>query len=147
MFAHAHLPCSCNNHVDIRLIKFIVFIIICLFIIKMSAHNNHSIGYGPSGTRSRLYFTGNPVDYKVWETRFTNYLYTVDKEVHNALMPAIAGQANGDNFDEKNRRAYAELVQVLDEKSLMLIMNDNTDDGRSAWNRVKSYPKPHRPQF
>ena len=35
---------------------------------------------------------------------------------------------------QKNRWAYAEFVQVFDELSLQLIMNDSKDKGRDALN-------------
>jgi len=92
-----------------------------------SAHS--STGYGP---RSRIQYDGNSESYKIWETRFINYLYTLDTAVHKAILPLPSGKTDDTDFDTKNRRAYAELVQVLDEKSLQLIMNDAEDHGRNA---------------
>jgi hypothetical protein len=100
---------------------------------------NHATGYGPSHSRSRLYFTGDANTFKIWETRFVNYIYTLDKGVHKALLPKVQGTDDDDDYADKNRRAYAELVQVLDEKSLMLIMNDNENDGRNAFKTLKSH--------
>jgi len=48
--------------------------------------------------------------FQIWETRFTNYLYTIDK----GLYEAIAGIQEGEHFADNNRRTYAKLVQVLD---------------------------------
>ena len=64
-------------------------------------------GYGP---RARISFNGDPEYFPIWETRFINYLYMVDKGVYNA----ITGDDDDDDYEEKNRRAYAELVQALD---------------------------------
>ena len=86
-----------------------------------------STGYGP---RNGLYFDGNPARYTIWETRFTNYLYALDKATHKAILPKEEGKDNDANFDEKNQRSYAELVQVLDERSLLLVMHGATDNGR-----------------
>ena len=89
-------------------------------------------GYGP---RTRIYFNGDPESFTVWETRFTNYLYTVDKGVYDA----ITGNEEGDDFAEKNRKAYAELVQVLDERSLQLIISDTANNGREAFKVLKNH--------
>ena len=89
-----------------------------------------STGYGPSA-RSRLYFDGNQQSYTIWETRFINYLYTQDRAVYKAILPKGDDDDDSD-FPTKNRTAYAELVQVLDERSLQLIMNDAKDNGRDA---------------
>lgn len=88
-----------------------------------------STGYGP---RSRLYYDGDPNKYQIWETRFLSFLFTQDKAFHKAILPKATGVEDDTDFDEKNKTAYAELVQVLDERSLMLIMNDAPHDGRAA---------------
>ena len=100
---------------------------------------NNPTGYGPSHGRSRLYFTGNSEDFKIWETRFTNYIYTLDRGVYKALLPPAASEREDEDFTEKNRRAYAELVQVLDERSLMLIITDNANDGRAAFKTLRAH--------
>ena len=100
----------------------------------MSLQSIHSTGYGPR----RLYFNGDPNSYTIWETRFVNYLYTLDKGVHKAILPG--GEEDDDrDFDEKNRRAYAELVQTLDERSLQLIMHDATNNGREALKILRNH--------
>ena len=102
--------------------------------------NNHATGYGPSATsRSRLYFSGQAEDFKIWETRFINYIYTLDKGVYKAILPSEEGVADDEDYSDKNRRAYAELVQVLDERSLMLIIHENNGDGRAAFKTLKSH--------
>ena len=81
-------------------------------------------GYGPSATsRSRLYFSGQADDFKIWEIRFVNYLYTLDKGVYKAFLPHVEGVA----------------VQVLDGRSLMLILHENNGDGRAAFKTLKSH--------
>ena len=59
----------------------------------------------------------------------------MDKGVYNA----ITGEEKDDDFEEKNRRVYAELVQALDERSLQLIMKDSPDDGRPGFNILKQH--------
>jgi len=95
-----------------------------------------STGYGP---RARLYFDGKPETFPTWEIRFTNCLYTLDKGIHKAIVQPVTGVDDDDDFVVKNKRAYAELVQVLDERSLQLIMSDAPDDGRNALKILKAH--------
>ena len=63
-------------------------------------------------------------------------MYTLDKGLHKATLPA---DGDDDDFDTKNKFAYAELVQVLDERSLQLIINDARDSGRDALKVLRSH--------
>ena len=105
--------------------------------LQSMASTTHSPGYGPSGQRNILYFDGNPVSYPIWETRFLNYLYTWDNKLHKAISPKIEN-CDSDVAD-KNSMAYAELVQVLDEKSLLLFITDAADDGRIALDILRKH--------
>jgi len=96
----------------------------------------HSTGYGPSGFKRRLLFDGDSNNFSIWETRSTSYLYTQDEGEHTALLPK-EGEDNAADFNKRNKRAYAELVQVLDEKSFQLVMRDAKDDGRRAFKILK----------
>ena len=89
----------------------------------MSANNHNLTGYGP---RSRLLFDGDERNYETWEVRFLGYLHL------NGLKSTILTSASGTPDAAKNEKAYSELVQVLDERSLSLIMRDATDDGATA---------------
>ena len=82
---------------------------------RQSKRQQPPTGYGP---RSRLYFDGEMESYNIWETRFINYLYTTDKGMHKAILSLPTDGEDDTDFADKNRRAYAELVQVLDERSL-----------------------------
>jgi hypothetical protein len=75
----------------------------------------------------------------MWETRFTSYLYTLDKGVHKAILPPQEHVDDDADFDAKNRWAYAELVQVLDERSLQIIMADSPNDGRNSLKTLKQH--------
>jgi len=99
-------------------------------------HNHNSTGYGP---RSRLYFNGEMNTYNIWETRFTNYLYTLDATLLKAILPKVSETADDGDFADKNRRAYAELTQVLDERSLEMIMTDCKDNGREALKTLRQH--------
>ena len=111
----------------------------CLFtlentpnIMATSDRQGFLTGYGP---RSRICFNGDAESFQIWETRFTNYLYTIDK----GLYEAITGNQEGEHFADNNRRAYAELVQVLDEQSLQLVMHDTANNGREAFRILKQH--------
>ncbi|XP_028310197.1 uncharacterized protein LOC114467885 [Gouania willdenowi] len=95
-----------------------------------------STGYGPrkdvGGRWSRLCFDGDEKNYELWETKFLAHLRLL------SLKSTIINEAPSDDEEgaeadaEKNEDAYAELIQVLDDKSLSLVMRDATDDGRKA---------------
>ena len=95
----------------------------------------NSTGYGPR----RAIFTGDIATYNIWETRFINYLYTLDENLVTAIEPKVDGNDDHEQFPKHNRRAYAELTQVLDEKSLELIMTDRKNDGRAALKVLRSH--------
>ena len=83
-------------------------------------------GYGPSHAH-RLYFDGNEEKYELWEVKFKAYLCT------RKLLSVVTGQREETaNFRKRNQKVYAELVQVLDDKSLSLIIRDAADDGKRA---------------
>lgn len=108
--------------------------------------STNSTGYGPSHYRNRIFFDGDANNFAIWQTRFTSFLYTLDEGVHTALLPKVESKADATDFNKKNMRAYAELAQVLDEKSLQLIMRDAPNDGRLAYkilcNHYASTEKP-----
>ena len=97
------------------------------------ASAEQSTGYG---LRRQLMFSGNPQDFIIWETRFTNYLYTKDIKIYKAILP---DEDEGTGHADSNRMAYAELVQALDERSLQLIMTDAANDGRKALKLLKEH--------
>ncbi|XP_067930528.1 uncharacterized protein [Watersipora subatra] len=97
---------------------------------------NTSTGYGP---RNHLFYSSNPTDYQMWETRFTNYLYTLDIKLYKAALPKEDSVQDEEDFHISNRRTYAELVQVLDERSLQLIMANAANDGRKALRVLRQY--------
>lgn len=93
-------------------------------------------GYGPSkefGSRwNRLYFDGDEKNYELWETKFLAHLRLLDLK-STILSEAPDEDAQGAEEDaSKNEEAYAVLIQVLDDKSLSLVMRDAADDGRKA---------------
>lgn len=65
-------------------------------------------------------------NYELWETKFLGHLRLL------GLKAAILSVDEDEEDREKNEEAYAELIQVLDDKSLSLIMREAADDGRKA---------------
>lgn len=88
-------------------------------------------GYGP---RSRLYFDGDETKFELWEVKFLGYLRL------QKLLPVLECQDGAVNAD-KNADLFAELVQVLDDKSLNLVMRDAEKDGRKAIKILRDHYK------
>ena len=87
-------------------------------------------GYGPHSNGNRLYFDGDSNKFELWETKFTGYLSVIK----------VSEVLTADNPDPtKNARAYAELVQILDDTSLTLIMRDAKNDGKKAMDILRDH--------
>ena len=94
--------------------------------------NPMSIGYGP---RARLLFDGDENQYDLWEVRFLGYLQLQG-------LKSVVNHLTDDTIDaDKNEKVFSEMIQVFDEKSLCLIMNDAADDGRAALKILRSHYK------
>lgn len=65
-------------------------------------------------------------------------IHTQNEGVHTAILLKKEGEENAADFN-KNMRAYAELVQVLDGKSLQLLMRDAENDGRKPFKILKEH--------
>ena len=78
-------------------------------------------GYGPS----RLMFDGDENNYEMFEIKFMGHL-------HRLKLKAELKKEDGEIDPQKNEDIFAELVQVLDDRSLALIMRDAKDDGKKA---------------
>ncbi|XP_077357483.1 uncharacterized protein LOC144032098 [Festucalex cinctus] len=97
-------------------------------------------GYGPSsrygkdfGSRwNRLCFDGDEKNYELWETKFLAHLRLLDLKNTILSEPPDADMDDADEDTSKNEEAYAVLIQLLDDKSLSLVMRDAADDGRKA---------------
>jgi len=84
-----------------------------------------SIGYGPSGRWNRLFFDGDADKFEQWEIKFMGYM-----KIKN-LKSVIT--AEGEAIDEdKNEHIFAELIQLIDDRSLALVMREAKDKGREA---------------
>ena len=79
-----------------------------------------STGYRP---RTRLLFDGDERKYGLWEAKFCGYLHTLKLKSELEKNPPNA---------DKNADIYAELIQLLDDRSLALIMRDARDNRKKA---------------
>ena len=86
------------------------------------------IGYGPNKS---LHFSGDVEAFELWAIKFKAYLRL------NKLYKTLTTETEGD--EEKNAELYATLVQVLDDKSLNLIIRDAEDDGRKAFEILQDH--------
>ena len=91
-----------------------------------------STGYGPRNaklmrllfdgddTKYELWearFDGDDTKYELWEARFLGYLQTL--KLKETIVPS-----DNEPDEAKNEECYAELIQLLDDKSLPLVMRD-----------------------
>ena len=83
--------------------------------------NNMPTGYGPRS----LYFDGDVEKYELWEVKFLGHL-----RLQNLLHVISDSTADVDSDD--NAKVFAELLLVLDERSLSLIIRDAKDDFKKA---------------
>ena len=87
--------------------------------------NDPSRGYGPSPAQ-RLCFDGDDSKYKQWEIKLLSYMRIKD------LRDGIDPDSDVLVSQDKKERAFAELVQFLDDRSLNLVMADANEDGKAA---------------
>ena len=97
-----------------------------------TSHTMTSTGY--ELRTNRLYFNGDENIYDLWEVKFIAYLRT--QKLHNVLDADDQVDAN------KNADLYAELVQVLDDRSLSLVMREAKNNGRKAFQILRDHYKP-----
>jgi len=91
-------------------------------------------GYGPSASasaRTRLFFDGDEKKYELWEVKFLGFMRL--QKLHSVFV------GNEPPSEEKNAEAFAELIQVIDDRSLSLIIRDAMDDGRKALEILREY--------
>ena len=79
-------------------------------------------------------FTGDEQYYDIWEVRFLGYMAL------QGLKETIL-QSSTTVDSTKNKKAYAEVVMLLDEQSLSMIMTDAIDDGRKALEILRDHYK------
>lgn len=101
-------------------------------------------GYGPSkefGNRwNRLCFDGEEKNYELWETKFLAHLRLLGlKSIILGEASAVDDEGAEEEDDSKNEEAYAVLIQLLDDKSMSLVMREAADDGRKALQILRNH--------
>lgn len=81
---------------------------------------------------SQLLFDGSEDKYELWETRFLGHLHM--RKLKGTILnePIGAGEGEIAQDNAKNADCYAELIRLIDDKSLSLIRHDAADNGRKA---------------
>jgi len=72
-----------------------------------------------------MYFDGDERKYKQWEIKFLGYMRL--QKLKDTILPSEMPPDVG-----KNKEAFAELIQFLDDHSLSLVMRDAVDDAPGA---------------
>ena len=89
------------------------------------AASTTSTGYGPSWHSRRLCFNGTTDNYELWEVKFFGHLRL-------RKLTKVITAADGAVDAEENACVFAELIQLLDDRSLSLIIREARDDGRKS---------------
>ena len=86
-----------------------------------------STGYGP---RSRIIFDGDETKFELWEIKFKGYL-----RIQKLLSVIESDTPDAD----KNAEVFAELIECLDDRTLILIIRDAKDNGKKALEILKQH--------
>ena len=84
-------------------------------------------------------FDGDENKFEMWFVKFTSYLRL--QGLHEVIN---MGDDAPEPDEEENASVFAELVQIIDDKSLGLIMRDARDKGREAMKILIEYYKSNR---
>lgn len=79
----------------------------------------------------QLLFDGSEERYDLWETRFLGHLHIL-KLKETILTPFNGGDDERAEDRRKNADCYAELIRLIDDKSLSIVRHEVADDGRKA---------------
>ncbi|GFR75126.1 CCHC-type zinc finger, nucleic acid binding protein a [Elysia marginata] len=96
-------------------------------------------GYGP---RSRLMFDGDERKYELWEIKFLGFMKIRDLDEILQNLDDEYQIERSRLQAKKNEEVFAELVQVLDDRSLSLIIRDARNDGRAALRILREHYQP-----
>ncbi len=92
-------------------------------------------------------FDEDETEYELWETKMLGHLHLL--RLKNMVLREPTSQDEVVADGKKNTDAYAELIQLLDDKSLSLIMKYAPDNARKALKILREYyavkGKPHLP--
>ena len=85
-----------------------------------------------SGRWERLLFSGEPQEFEAWSVKIQGYLRL--RKLHG-----VFADVRPEDYEEKNRDVFAELIQFLDDRSLALVMREAKDDGRKAFKVLQEH--------
>ncbi len=95
---------------------------------------------GAAGMLSpQLIFDGTEDKYDLWETRFLGHLHILKLKQTILHEPTGANEEQLAQDSQKNADCYAELIRLIDDKSLSLIRHDAADNGREALKILKEH--------
>ena len=97
-------------------------------------------GYGPRNSLiKRLCFDGDEEKYDIWEIKFLSHLrlqkLSIDLDSDDGSLTGSALTS----MTERYADVFAELVQVLNDKSLQLVMRDAVGDGKKAMKILRDH--------
>ena len=102
----------------------------------------NSRGCGPRSQWQNLMFDGDERKYELWETKILGYLRL------KGLKETVLNPTDNAASAEKNKNAYAELIQFLDDRSLGLVMSEARDNGYEALKILREhYPGRSKPRI
>ena len=85
----------------------------------------------------RQAFDGDKTKYKLWETKMLGHFHLLG--LKDTVLGEPRSEAERAADPKKNADAYAEMILLLDDKSLSLIMRDASNDGRRALKMLREY--------
>jgi hypothetical protein len=85
----------------------------------------------------RQTFDGDETKYELWETKMLGHFHLSGLKDTVLREPRTEVEIAADR--KKNADAYAELILLLDDKSLSLVMRDAPDNGRKALQILREY--------
>ena len=87
----------------------------------------------------QLLFDGSEDKYDLWETRFLGHLHILKFKDTILNEPSGGNEQQRNEARKKNADCYAELIRLIDDKSLSLIRHEAADDGRKALKILKEH--------
>lgn len=87
----------------------------------------------------QLLFDGSEDKYDLWETRFLGHLHILKLKDTILKEPSGGNEEQQTEARKKNADCYAELIRLIDDKSLSLIRHEAADNGRKALKIMKEH--------
>lgn len=87
----------------------------------------------------QLLFDGSEERYDLWETRFLGHLHIL--KLKDTILTAFTDGTIEEQAEDRRKNAdcYAELIRLIDDKSLSIIRHEAADDGRKALKMLREH--------